>query len=152
MAYKLGLSAEQIKEGISKIEPVEHRLNIIDNGRVTIIDDAYNSNAEGVKSALEVLGFFEGRKIIVTPGMTELGANQTKENYDFGVQIASCVDYAFLVEGGSANAIRNGMVFGAGFDHKKVKVVANLTVAKDKLSTMIEDGDVILFENDLTDN
>lgn len=152
LAYKLGLSVEQIKEGISKIEPVEHRLNIIDNGKVTIIDDAYNSNAEGVKSALEVLNFFEGRKIIVTPGMTELGANQTKENYEFGVQLASAVDYAFLVEGGSANAIRNGMVFGAGFDHKKVKVVANLTVAKDKLGKMIEEGDIILFENDLTDN
>ena len=152
LAYKLGLTAEQIKDGIKQIEPVEHRLNVIENGNVTIIDDAYNSNPEGVKSALEVLKYFEGRKIIVTPGMTELGINQNKENYEFGVQLASAVDYAFLVEGGSANAIRNGMVFGGGFDHKKVKIVANLTVAKDKLSKIIEDGDVILFENDLTDN
>lgn len=152
LAYKLGLTIEEIKQGISKIEPVEHRLNIIDNGKIIIIDDAYNSNVEGTKYALEVLGYFEGRKIIVTPGMTELGATQNKENYEFGIRLASVVDYAFLVEGGSANAIRNGMVFGAGFDHKKVKVVANLTVAKDKLAKIIEDGDIVLFENDLTDN
>ncbi len=151
LAYKLGLSVEQIQRGISKIEPVEHRLNIIDNGKIIIIDDAYNSNVEGTKCALEVLGYFEGRKIIVTPGMTELGASQNKENYEFGVRLAGVVDYAFLVEGGSANAIRNGMVFGGGFDHKRVKIVANLTVARDKMAKVLQDGDVVLFENDLTD-
>ncbi len=152
LAYKLGLTVDEIKAGISKIEPVEHRLNIIDNGKIIIIDDAYNSNVEGTKCALEVLGYFEGRKIIVTPGMTELGASQNKENYEFGVRLASVVDYAFLVEGGSANAIRNGMVFGGGFDPKKVKIVANLTVAKDKMAKILQEGDIVLFENDLTDN
>ena len=151
VAKKLGLTISQIQSAIHKIEPVEHRLSLIQKNGVTIIDDAYNSNAEGIKSALEVLEFFNGRKIIVTPGMTELGLEQNKKNYDFGVMLASVVDYAFLVEGGSCNAIRDGMVFGGGFNHNNVKIVANLTVAKDKLKDFIKEGDIILFENDLTD-
>lgn len=151
VANKLGLSLQEIKQGIKKCEPIEHRLSLIENNGITIIDDAYNSNAEGIKYALEVLSYFKGRKIIVTPGMTELGLEQNKRNYDFGVQLASVVDYAFLVEGGSCNAIREGMVFGGGFDPEKVKVVATLTVAKDKLKDFVKDGDIVLFENDLTD-
>ena len=146
-----GLTLEQIVSGIQKCQPIEHRLSLIENNGITIIDDAYNSNVEGVKYALEVLGYFSGRKIIVTPGMTELGLEQHKRNYEFGVNLASVVDYAFLVEGGSCNAIREGMVFGGGFDPEKVKIVANLTVAKDKLKDLLIDGDVVLFENDLTD-
>lgn len=151
VANKLGLTLEEIKLGISQIKPVDHRLNLVRNDNITVIDDAYNSNVEGTKFALEVLGYFDGRKIIVTPGMTELGLEETKENYDFGVRLAKVVDYAILVDGASANAIRNGMVFGGGFNPDNVKLVSNLVVAKEKLKDIILDGDVILFENDLTD-
>lgn len=73
IALELGLSFEEIKEGISKIEPVEHRLQIIKNENGTIVlDDAYNSNPNGTKVALEVLSKFNNRKIIITPGMIEL--------------------------------------------------------------------------------
>lgn len=151
VAHKAGMTVEEIAEGIEKVKSVEHRLNIIDNGAVTVIDDGYNSNVEGVKSALEVLGYFSGRKIVVTPGMTELGFEQNKYNYEFGVQLASVADYVFLVEGASCNAIRNGLVFGGGFDADKVKMVGSLAVAKEKLKRLVKEGDVVLFENDLTD-
>lgn len=151
VAHKVGMTVEEIAEGVEKVKSVEHRLNIIDNGAVTVIDDGYNSNVEGVKSALEVLGYFSGRKIVVTPGMTELGFEQNKYNYEFGVKLASVADYVFLVEGASCNAIRNGLVFGGGFDADKVKMVGSLAVAKEKLKQLVTEGDVVLFENDLTD-
>ena len=132
------------------MSPVEHRLCLIE-GNVTVIDDAYNSNAEGAKYALETLSLFEGRKIIVTPGMTELGVEQYKLNYELGVEIAKVVDYAFLVDGASNNAIRSGMVFGGNFPPEKIKMVASLDVAKEKLKDFLKIGDIVLFENDLTD-
>lgn len=150
VAVKLGLTLEQIKNGISKIEPIEHRLSIIENNGITIIDDAYNSNVEGIKYALEVLSYFNGRKIVITPGMVELGLEEYKRNYEFGQELAKVADYVFLVEGGSCNAIRDGLVFGGNFNYEKVKVVANLTVAKEKLKELLEEGDIVLFENDLT--
>ena len=151
VAYKLGLTLQEISEGIKNLKSVEHRLNLINENGVTIIDDGYNSNVEGTKSALETLSYFSGRKIIITPGMTELGLEQNKLNYDFGVRMANVADYVILVEGGSCNAIREGLVFGGEFDAEKVKIVASLQKAKEKLAEIVKEGDVILFENDLTD-
>ncbi len=151
VAYKMGMTIDEIAKGVENVKSVEHRLSLVNNGNVTIIDDGYNSNVEGVKSALEVLGYFSGRKIVITPGMTELGVEQNKYNYDFGVKLAKVASFVVLIEGASCNAIRNGLVFGGGFDADKIKMVASLAVAKEKLKDIIKDGDVILFENDLTD-
>lgn len=73
IAIHLGLTNEQIENGVKKIEPIPHRLQIISNSNgVTVIDDAFNSNPLGSKEALDILKKFEGRKIIITPGMVEL--------------------------------------------------------------------------------
>ncbi|WDU84421.1 Mur ligase family protein [Caloramator sp. Dgby_cultured_2] len=63
IALKLGLSEEEIKRGIEKIEPVPHRLQILDtNNGVTVIDDAFNSNPEGSALAIEALSEMDGGK------------------------------------------------------------------------------------------
>ena len=55
------------------MEPVPHRLEIVRNDAVVVIDDAFNSNPDGFSAALEVLASFPGRRILITPGMIELG-------------------------------------------------------------------------------
>ena len=73
IAIYLGLTNEQIENGIKKLEPVPHRLSLLKNSNgITVIDDAFNSNPVGSEIALEVLKGFDGRKIIITPGMVEL--------------------------------------------------------------------------------
>ena len=67
LAYRLGLTLPEIAAGIEKIEPVEHRLQLIP-GAVTVIDDAFNANPVGAREALNVLASFPGRRICVTPG------------------------------------------------------------------------------------
>src|SRR5690625_5848335 len=81
------------------MEPVEHRLELKQREGLTVIDDAFNSNPVGAKSALDVLGAFSGRKrVIITPGMIELGEKQDELNERFGSQIAeSGIDVAILV-------------------------------------------------------
>mgnify|MGYP001046202475 CR=1 FL=1 len=149
----LGFSFEEISKGISDIEPVEHRLNIINPGTgVIIIDDAFNSNPIGTKAALEVLSQFkEGKKIIVTPGMIELGEMEVPANREFGVNIGKVCDYVILVGKKRTEPIYEGLM-ETNFNKENIFVVNNLEEATAQIGKIAKAKDVVLFENDLPDN
>jgi len=148
----LGLTKEEIQKGIEKIEPVEHRLQLIPSVNGTIvIDDAFNSNPVGSKMALDVIKQFEGRKIIITPGMVELGEEEYKLNKEFGAQMAGVVDFAILVGIKRSKPIVEGLK-SKKFNDMNIYVVNNLEEATKQLGKLTQAGDVILFENDLPDN
>lgn len=152
IAIHLGLSNEQIASGVSKIEPIEHRLQILPNSNgITVIDDAFNSNPVGSKMALDVLKQFDGRKIIITPGMVELGKDEYKYNKEFGRHMAEVIDIAILVGVKRSEPIVNGLKEGE-FNDMNIYVVENLDAATKKLNELSRIGDVVLFENDLPDN
>ncbi len=152
IAVNLGLSKEQITRGVMNIQPIEHRLQIIPNANGTIvIDDAFNSNPVGSKAAIDVLKSFKGRKIVITPGMVELGEEEKKFNMEFGEYMADCIDIAILVGIKRSKPIEEGLI-KKGFDKMNIYVVANLNDATNKLAELTETGDIILFENDLPDN
>ena len=147
----LGMTLRQIARGISKVMPVEHRLQLIPSTGVTIIDDAFNSNPKGAQAALKVIKGFEGRRIIITPGMVELGAGEEQFNHDFGAMMAECVDVAILVGRKHTAPIAKGLK-EAGFPEENLHVVSNLEEASALLRQIGRAGDVALFENDLPDN
>ncbi len=151
IANYLGLTESEIALGISKIQPIKHRLEIFSNHNgVTIIDDSYNANVEGVKCALEVLKTLEGKKYIVTPGLVELGFLEGEENYKLGVEISKVADVAILVGRSRALRIREGLL-SQGVSEDKIIMVKNLHEAKEQLKNHLKSGDVVLFENDLPD-
>lgn len=152
IAIELGLTLDQIKIGVSKIKPIEHRLQIISNNNGTIVlDDAFNSNPNGAKAALKVLSEFNGRKIIVTPGMIELGKEEQKLNKEFGNEMAKIVNIAILVGEKRTVPIKEGIE-----EYKEnntiIYVVNSLGEATKKLGEVVRRDDIILFENDLPDN
>lgn len=153
VAIALGLNLEQIRKGIEKIEPIPHRLNIINPGTgITIIDDSFNSNPIGAKAALEVLQQFKGgKKIIVTPGMVELGERQDEANREFGMNIAKVCDYAILVGKHITKPIYEGLI-EAGYNEEHIFVVNTLKDATAIIQRIAKPKDIILFENDLPDN
>jgi len=152
LASKLGLNLEQIKLGIEKLEPVEHRLSIIQGANnVTILDDGYNSNLMGCKRALEVLKMFDGRKVVLTPGIVELGDKQFSTNFEFGKLIASNADMAIVVNLANKKALVEGLQDGKMND-ENIFIVTSLNEAKTILSNNLKDGDNLLIENDLPDN
>ncbi len=152
IALELGLSEAQIAAGIAKIQPVEHRLQLIKGaGGVTVIDDAFNSNPAGAKAAMDVLSAFSGRKFVVTPGMIELGERETLENGLFGETMAKAADFVFLVGPKHTRPIYEGLE-RAGFAMERVFVVKSLAEASAQMGKMLKPGDVVLFENDLPDN
>ena len=146
MAYKLGMSAEEIAQAVSRLECVPHRLQPILSGGVTVLDDAYNANIRGAAEAVSVLRLFEGRKIVVTPGIVELGELESDANREFGRRIAAVCDLAILV-GRRAKQIKAGAE-EAGMPEENIKTVASLAEARELLAE--ESGKAaVLFENDL---
>ena len=152
LARHLGLTMEQIARGVSKLEPVEHRLQLIPGaGGITVIDDAFNSNPVGAKAALDVLSAFPGRHIVVTPGMVEQGEQEEEINRQFGTQMAYVCDVVILVGKKRTLPIREGLLNG-GMDEDNICSVNTLDEASAILGQIGRAGDTVLFENDLPDN
>jgi UDP-N-acetylmuramoyl-tripeptide--D-alanyl-D-alanine ligase len=149
----LGISPERIADGLGRVEAPAHRLQPIHNRRasIVVIDDAYNSNPDGAAAALEVLREHPAsRRLLVTPGMVELGELEEELNRRFGEQAAVVCDLAILVGETRAAPIREGLASG-GMDPASVHVVPDIAAATDLLGRLTRAGDVVLFENDLPD-
>lgn len=152
VALDMGVAPERIAYAVRKLQPVEHRLQLrAFPGGYTVLDDAFNSNPAGAKMALEVLQQLEGkRKIIITPGMIELGPRQDELNTTFGRQIADACDYVILVGPKQTAPIQEGLR-EAGYPEDRLYIARNLTDANEHLRPQLQAGDVVLYENDLPD-
>lgn len=151
LAKQLGLTKEEILQGIERIEVVPHRLQLTESGGVYILDDAYNSNPRGAGEALAALGRFSGRKCVVTPGIVECGILEEKINGVLGRKIAQeHLDLVILVGDTLVGAVKKGYLENGG-DNDKLVVARNLDDAKEVLSKWVSAGDAVLFLNDLPD-
>ena len=118
-----------------------------------MIDDAYNSNPDGAKMAVDVLEMMPGTKVVVTPGMIELGAKQDEYNFTFGRQIAEVADYVVLIGEKQTLPIYNGLL-SANYDKEKIHILNNVVDSYPLIRKLKEkDKDIYaLFENDLPDS
>lgn len=153
VALRLGVPEEKISTAVGRIEQVEHRLNMKQTpGGVTIIDDAFNSNPSGSRMAVDVLSQFAdlGKRIIVTPGMIELGEKQYELNKELGKHIGKNVDVAIVVGQYNRDALSTGIREG-GLPADSLHEVASFAEAQQLLSRLLSKGDTVLYENDLPD-
>ena len=147
---ELGLTVKQLIEGVAKIRPIEHRIQVKNYGTITYIDDAYNSNPVGSKMALDVLKLMPGKKVIITPGMIEMSDKQYEVNYNFGKFIADSVDLAILVGKEQTKPIQEG-IKDSKFDKEKMVVVNDVKEAIKIAQNYYKEPVYILLENDLPD-
>ena len=153
VGHVLGIEPARIAEGLAKVQAPPHRLQPIHNRRagIVVIDDAYNSNPDGAAAALEVLREHPAkRRLLVTPGMVELGELEAELNLRFGEQAGAVCDIAILVGQLRTAPIREGLA-AAGMDSESIHVVRDIAEATTLLGTVTRAGDVVLFENDLPD-
>ena len=152
VARDLGSTPAQIARALRRVGPPKHRLEPIVNeaGGIVVIDDSYNSNPIGAAAALKVLQAHEaGRRILVTPGMVELGPQEAEENRRLG-ELAAAVCDVCLLSGPLAEHIRAGLLDG-GLDESRIIVAPDGPSLHAELTKLSRRGDVILFENDLPD-
>ena len=152
MAIRLEVPEDKIRYAVSKIEQVEHRLNVKRTpGGLTIIDDAFNSNPDGSRMALDVIsGMTTGKRIVITPGMIELGSKQVECNTEFGKKMAVSCDIAIVVGAYNRDAIVDGLRQG-GMSEDKIVIVDSFAQAQAHLLKIASPGDTVLYENDLPD-
>jgi UDP-N-acetylmuramoyl-tripeptide--D-alanyl-D-alanine ligase len=152
IAMELGVSANQINRALYDLYPTLHRLSVSKSPLgYTILDDAFNANPVGSKNALSVLRQMKGNlKIIMTPGMIELGSQQDELNEKLGEYIADTCDYAVLVGLKQTEAIQQGFI-NKKYPVGKWVVVQNSEEGFKAVNAYAKPEDVLLIENDLPD-
>src|SRR5262249_26806215 len=152
-ACALGLAPEDVVASLRSTPQIAHRLEVKRevNG-ATLIDDAYNSNPVGFAAALEVLDVLRrpgGRRILVTPGMVELGAAHDDEHRRIGRLAADHVDV--LVAVAPHRVAPPAPSFGEAEPQAEIVSCAGFAEAQAWMTRNVATGDVVLLENDLPD-
>ncbi|GAB1421836.1 hypothetical protein MASR2M15_20270 [Anaerolineales bacterium] len=147
-----GLSILEIASRVRNLQAPDSRLvKEITSQGITIINDAYSSNPVGAISALKVLGMHKnGKRLLITPGMIELGDLEDQENFNLGVQATQYATDIILVGKKQTASLKAG-IQSTQFDTTHLKVVDSLQEAINDYQQSLSTGDTVLFLNDLPD-
>lgn len=152
MGYSIGMETHQIVEAIAKTFPYEHRMQPYPLNGATVIDDTYNGTIEGMAAGLELLSSLQAkRKVYVTPGLVEQGTEFINVHKKLGSLIVkSNPDVVVLMQ-------NDGTKIVADFLHEykfKGDIIINDEPLNfyNNLNLFVAFGDVVLMQNDLTDN
>ncbi len=151
IAESLGMTDDEIKSGIEKTKPFDHRMQPYVLGGAHVIDDTYNGNIEGVEAGLVLLKNLDAkRRIYVTPGLVEQGSKTREIHEKMGRLIAEVADVVVLMNNSVTMHIQNGLK-EAGFSGV-LKIVDDPLEFYKNLEHFIAAGDIVLMQNDWTDN
>lgn len=151
-ALQLEVPPELIAARLATLPTAEHRLTVaVGDSGATVVDDTYNANPAGAARALAVLAAHAaptGKRVVVTPGMVELGPLQDEENASFAADAAQSSSHLVVV--GHTN--RRALLHGATAGGAQVVVVENRDEAVAWVREHVGKGDAVLYENDLPDH
>lgn len=152
LAHKLGLSTEQIENGISKIMPFEHRMEARQVAGAWLLDDTYNGNIDGMKAGLELLKALPGkRKIYITPGLVDQGKETDRIHRELGEAIAKTQpDIVVLMRHSVTPYIEEGLTKG-GYNGT-LMIEDDPLEFYNNLDHFIAAGDLVMMQNDWPDN
>ena len=139
VANELGMSIDEIREAVSKLPAVEHRLQRIDAGGKVILDDSFNGNVDGMSEAIALCKTYSGTKVIVTPGLVE--ANQS-DNEKIADMINETFDLVILT--GALNV----KLYDEIIKKPRKIILQNKTELVSTLGKETKSGDLIYFAND----
>ena len=150
LGHKLGIETSKIIDAIRELRPIAHRLETREINGYHFIDNAFNSNPVSSRLSLDVLAMMPQKRVIVTPGLIDLGKDEERYNEEFGAYMKDRADHVILVGKGRARAILKGLE-RSGFDMSEVDIVDDIYKAFDHIYQNFTKDDTILLENDLPD-
>ena len=152
VALELGVPEGVIAARLASLPTAEHRLSVArGSSGAVVVDDTYNANPAGASRALAALAAHAsptGKRVVVTPGMVELGSRQHDENVAFASAAAGAVSHLVVV--GRTN--RRSLLEGAKAGTAEVVVVDTRDQAVAWVREHVGEGDAVLYENDLPDH
>ena len=150
-AREFGVPLPAMREAVAALAPAPMRLEVREEGGIVKILDVANANPRGAQMALEVLAQFQGgSRILITPGMVELGPIEADENRRFGQAAAAVCDQVVLVGPEQTRPIRDGLI-ERGFPADRILTARNADEVADRLAAIVRPGDILLYENRLPD-
>jgi UDP-N-acetylmuramoyl-tripeptide--D-alanyl-D-alanine ligase len=152
VAIHEGMPLREVAWRVRDLQPAEARLARRTSPEgITIINDAYSANPAGAVQSLRVLGMHTtGKRLLITPGMVELGPLMEPENRKLGEVAAQHATDVILVGRKQTQPIHQGLL-AAGFPQDRVQVVDTLAESVAWYQTHLAPGDTVLFLNDLPD-
>ncbi len=151
LSKSLNLEKTHFKKGLSKIEPVKHRLEVLKNtdSEKIVIDDSYNGNFKGFVEGINILQRAKGRKVVLTPGLVELGKKSTEIHRKIADLYIEKIDFVILIKNKNTEIIRERFL---DKNFSNFKFYQNAKEAHDDLANVLKYNDTIIFQNDTTDN
>ncbi|ADV46703.1 Mur ligase family protein [Nitratifractor salsuginis] len=139
VARALGLTPDEIRAGLEKIEPVPHRLQRIDAGGKVILDDSFNGNIDGMMASFDLAATWPGRKVLITPGLVEADEALNRQVAERAEEIFDRI----IVTGDLNYAIFKEIV-----SPEKLRHLERKSEMEQMLVEETRPGDLILFAND----
>lgn len=152
LGHQMGIDFASLQKTTRQVQPVAHRLEMKKQGNITIIDDAFNANPVGTKMALEVLGRMPGKRIVITPGMIELGEQQAQLNFLYGTYMKDTTDHVILVGPKQTEPIQAGLA-SVHYPEANLHVVRDIYTAFETMRQIVGAQQAsVLLANDLPDS
>lgn len=152
LAHKLGVSTKGIEAGLAKTVPYQHRMQPRQQHGAWIIDDTYNGSLEGFRAGLHLLKDLKAkRKIYVTPGLVDQGVETERVHLEIGELIGKVnPDKVVLMQ----NSVTQFIIKGLESSEYKgdLQIEANPLDYYTNLDQILAAGDLVLMQNDWTDN
>jgi UDP-N-acetylmuramoyl-tripeptide--D-alanyl-D-alanine ligase len=150
LAIALGVDPDLVVAAMRTLRPVSNRLEVVEEGGISWIRDAYNSNQSGFRAALEVAAALPAnRRFLATPGVIELGSDQYGVNRALSKEAAMICDNTLVVSDTNRAAFEIGHR-DCGRENSLIPVT-NRTEAFQWLRKNVQAGDIVILENDLPD-
>lgn len=154
LGNELNISNSKLKFAANSLKTVEHRLepNYNSQSNILVIDDTYNGNSDGFKEGAKMLSKFKGRrKVYVTPGLAETGELAETLHLEIGKNLANVADLVILVKNSVTGYIAKGLMDN-GFSEEKIVWYDNSKNVWEELNHNLKSGDVVMLQNDWSDN
>lgn len=152
LGLKLGLTNKELETGVARTMPFEHRMQASELNAAWLIDDTYNGNLEGIRAGLELLKSVKAaRKMYVTPGLVEQGTETEKVHKEIGRLIAKAGPDVVVFMHNSVCQIMENALKEHGFKGI-VRVESDPLAFYTNIQYELAGGDVVLMQNDWTDN
>jgi len=144
-AAELGISMEEAREGLKKVELTEKRLSIRGKNGIKVIDDTYNASPDSMRAAIDVLLSTKGmRKVAVLGDMLGLGENSGGYHEQIGEYIAG-KDIGLLIAVGERAKDIAGKAADMMGDGKVICYASRSSLEQD-IKALVSPGDVILVK------
>lgn len=151
VALDLGLTLTEIAQRANKLLPTPHRMEVTNTGKYTLIDNSFNTNLESSKSSFELINSLTStQKIIITPGLIELGSAAEKINKQF-IEIGGKVADIVIIVGELNKRYLSEGLTETNFSKEKIFFASTTKSALILADQIAEKDSAILIENDLPD-